>query len=227
MRRQPSPSKNSFIFAKKPALSGWVLCDHSASNSASSSRWRRVRFCGVSTLSLDVEVAEIARAQHRHALAAQSQLAPRLRRPRGCATFDVAAVERAHREFAAERRLHHRDRHAAIEVGAVALEERMRLDRQENVEIARRAAAHARLALAGEADARAVLDAGRNIDRQRALARHAARAGAPVAGIVDRLAAAVAGRAGALDGEEALLRADAAVARAGLAGRRLRAGLGA
>ena len=84
----------------------------------------------------------------------------------GDAHLGVAAVERAHRELAAERRLHHRDRHAAIEVGAVALEERMRLDREEDVEIAGRAAAQARLALAGQADARAVLDAGGHIDRQ-------------------------------------------------------------
>ena len=99
----------------------------------------------------------------------------------------------------------------------------MRLDREENVEVARRTAAHARLALAAEPDARAVLDAGGNIDRQRALARHAPGAGAFVARIVDRLAAAVTGRTGALDGEEALLRANAAVARAGLAGGGLRA----
>ena len=48
---QPRPSKNSFILAKKPALSGWVWCEDSAANSVKSSRWRRVRLCGVSTLS--------------------------------------------------------------------------------------------------------------------------------------------------------------------------------
>ena len=68
-----------------------------------------------------------------------------------------------------------RDRHAAVEVRAVALEELVRLDGQEDVEVARRPAAQPRLALAGEPDARAVLDAGRHVDRQRALARDAAR----------------------------------------------------
>ncbi len=48
---QLRPSKNSFILAKKPALSGWVLCEDSAANSVRSSRCRRVRLCGVSTLS--------------------------------------------------------------------------------------------------------------------------------------------------------------------------------
>ncbi len=47
---------------------------------------------------------------------------------------------------------------------------------EEDVEVAGRAAAQARLALAGQPDARAVLDAGGHIDRQAALARHAAGA---------------------------------------------------
>ena len=55
--------------------------------------------------------------------------------------------------------VHHRDRHPAMDVGAVALEQLVAAHRQEDVEIARRPAAHAGLALAGEADARAVLDA--------------------------------------------------------------------
>ena len=101
----------------------------------------------------------------------------------------------------------------------------MRLDRQEDVEVARRAAARAGLALAGEADARAVLDAGRNVDRERALAGDAAGAAAVGAGIVDDLAAAVAGRAGALDGEEALRRAHPAMAAAGGHWRGLEPGL--
>ena len=35
---QVRPSKNSFILAKKPALSGWVVCEDSAANSLKSSR---------------------------------------------------------------------------------------------------------------------------------------------------------------------------------------------
>src|SRR5690554_3968632 len=42
------PSKKSFTRAKKPALSGLVSLWLSRSNSSSSSRWRRVRFFGVS-----------------------------------------------------------------------------------------------------------------------------------------------------------------------------------
>ena len=43
-------SKNSFILAKKPVDSGWVLWVDSFSNSASSSLCLFVKFCGVSTL---------------------------------------------------------------------------------------------------------------------------------------------------------------------------------
>src|SRR6185295_8766663 len=91
------------------------------------------------------------------------------------------------------------NRHAAVQIGAVALEERVRSQRKKNIKVARRPAAHAGLAFAGEANARAVLDTRGDIDRKRALARQKA----------------------------ALAVADAAVAVAVLAGLRLGAGLGA
>src|SRR4029077_1386036 len=116
----------------------------------------------------------------------------------------LAAVDRRHFDLAAHRRRHHGNRNAAMQVGAFALKERMRTDREENIEITRRAAAHARLALAGKPDAGAVLDARRDGDRQGALARDPAGAGARRAWTVDRLAAAMAIRAGALEREEAL-----------------------
>ena len=68
-----------------------------------------------------------------------------------------------------------RNRNAAMQVGALALKKRMRADRQENIEIAGRTAAHAGLALTGEPDAGAILDAGRNVHRQSPLARDPAR----------------------------------------------------
>ena len=53
----------------------------------------------------------------------------------------------------------HAQRHAHEDVGAVALEDRVRPDGDMHIEIAGRRALPARLALAGEPDARAVLDA--------------------------------------------------------------------
>ena len=64
-----------------------------------------------------------------------------------------------------KRRGHHRDRHAAEQIRPVPLEEWVRLEREEDVEVARGPAAQAGLALAGETNARAVLDAGRHVDR--------------------------------------------------------------
>ena len=63
-----------------------------------------------------------------------------------------------------------------MKVGTVALKEGVRADRQENVEIAGRPAADAGFAFAGEANAGAVFDAGRDVDRQGPLARDPARA---------------------------------------------------
>src|SRR5581483_3065279 len=114
-----------------------------------------------------------------------------------------------------------------MDVGAVALKEAMRLDGEEDVRIAGRAAAQTRLAFAREPDARAVLDAGGNGDRERLLFAQPSLAAAFAAGIVDDAARAVAGGTRALDGEEALLRAYATAAVAGGTAHRLRARLGA
>jgi len=65
----------------------------------------------------------------------------------------LALVDGRHLEFAAQRSRHHRNRHPAVQVGAIALEELMGGERQENVEIAGGPAADAGLALAGQPDA--------------------------------------------------------------------------
>src|SRR4051812_16546463 len=97
----------------------------------------------------------------------------------------------------------------------------------EDVEVAARAAAHPCLAFAGEADAGALVDARRDAHLERALGLEPAVTVAAVAWIGDGLADAAAGRAGALDDEEALLRADLPAAVAHRAGPRLRARFGA
>ena len=91
-----------------------------------------------------------------------------------------------------------------MQIGAVALEELVRRQRQENIEIAGRPAAHAGLAFAGEPDAGAVLDAGGMLTdsvRSRVTRPEPAQ---DRAGILDHLAAALTARAGPLQREEAL-----------------------
>src|ERR1700749_2298867 len=156
---------------------------------------------------LDIEIAgHAATAQHRHALAAQAELTAGLR-GFGDVHLCAAAVERRHFDAAAKCRLHERDRRAAIKIVSVALEDRVRRDRDEDVKIAGGSAVQFGLAFAGEADARAFLDAGRYVDGERTLLLHMALAFALLARIADDLSGTAALRAGAFDGEEAVLRA--------------------
>src|SRR5579864_3609489 len=157
---------------------------------------------------LDIEIAvHSAAAHHRHSLAAQAELPARLRTV-GNGDLGAAAIERGDIDRAAQRRGDERNRAAAIEIMAIALEEHVRRNRDEDVEIAWRSAVEAPLPFAREANACAFLDARRNIDCKRALLLHMARACASLAGIADEPAGAAEVWAGALDGEEALLRAD-------------------
>src|SRR5262249_46132494 len=139
----------------------------------------------------------------------------------------MVAVDRRPLDLAAERRKHHGDRHPAVQIGALALEERMCAEREENVEIPGWSTAQARLALAREPDAGAILDAGGDVDRKRALARHPPGARARRAGIIDDLAAALAGRTGPLEREETLGVTDASLTAAGRTSLGFGAGLGA
>src|SRR6185369_2114915 len=119
------------------------------------------------------------------------------------------------------------DRHRAVQVVAIALEDLVLLDADLDVEIARRAAVGARLAVAGRADAHALVDAGGDLHLQRLLLLHLAGAFAGGAGFGNDLAGAVAVRAGLLDREEALAHVHRAGAIAGVAGLGLGAWLGA
>ena len=51
-----------------------------------------------------------------------------------------------------------------MQIGAIALKQRMRGHRQENIKIAGRSAAHAGLAFTGKPNAGAVLDPGWDVD---------------------------------------------------------------
>ena len=96
-----------------------------------------------------------------------------------------------------------------------------------DVQISRRSAVLPRLALARQADAIAVVDAGRHLHLMGLAVAHPPLAAAGHAGVTDDPAGAAALRAGLLDGEEALAHADVAVAAAGIAGHRRAARLGA
>ena len=88
----------------------------------------------------------------------------------------------------------------------------------EEVQIAARGSSYARFAFAGDANARALIDAGGNFHRQLALGERPAFAVTAAARVADHLAGAPAGRAAALYNEESLLRPNFTHAAAGLAG---------
>src|SRR3984893_13259098 len=129
---------------------------------------------------LDIKIAGGARSQHRHALVFQFELFAGWSAFRD---FDLGrgAIERMDADFRAERRLDHRDRHAAEKIGAVALKKTMRLRRHEDVKTARRTALGPRPPFAAKTNPRPVLDARRNIDGKAAFAGDAARTAACLA----------------------------------------------
>src|SRR5690606_54802 len=168
-----------------------------------------------------VEIARIRRAQPFDSLAAQ---------PEGLAglgafrQFDLGPPgQGGHPHFTAERRGCHGDGNLAMEVIAIALEYCMLPDPDLDEEIPGRATIDARLAIAGRADAHAVLDPGRYVDLEGLLLLDAPLPVARRAWLGNHLAAAMAGRAGLLDRKEPLLDPNTALAIAGMA----RLGLGA
>ena len=108
----------------------------------------------------------------------------------------------------------------AHDIGAFALEDLMRLHADMHIQIPRRRARTAGLALPGKPDPRAILDTAGDIDTERTLALHGAGPGTDAAWIAHHAPGAAAGRAGPLDNKEPLLRphlSGAAAPGAGLA----------
>ena len=116
----------------------------------------------------------------------------------------LRAGERRDLDLGARERLGDREGHLDLDVLAFALEDRRGSHVGDDVEIARRPAARPGLALAGQADARALLDARRDVDAVALERAHRPRAVAGRAGILDHGARAAAARAGLGDREHAL-----------------------
>ena len=180
---------------------------------------------------LDHQVAARAAVQMGHALALDPDglagLGPR-RHGDGGLALAVAGVghQAGGVDLAAQGRDGHGNRHGDQQVQVVALEQVVRRHRQEDVQVAARAAALTGVALARQADARAVVDAGGDLQVQGAGLADLAVAVTGRAGVGDHLARAVAAGAGPLDLEEAVGLAYAAGAVAGGAGDGLGAGPG-
>src|SRR5690606_20684428 len=163
-----------------------------------------------------VQVARRTAAHRPDALVPQPELLAGLGLGRD-PQFDLA-VERRHPDDVAERRLRNPDRHLAVQVVAVAHEDRVRAHPHLDVQVAGRGAGGPGLALARQPDAVAAVHARGALHRQHLLLLHAAVAVAGLARIGDGLAAATAMRARLLHGEDAALHAHLAASMAGPAG---------
>src|SRR3954471_17631037 len=172
-----------------------------------------------------VDVAAVLPAELRRALAADA-LHGAVLRAAGDAQR-LAPVEGRDLDLGALQGLGDRERHLDLDVVALAGEDRRAVDVHDDEQVARWAAVRPWLALAGEPDLAALLDAGGDVRPVALGGAQPALAVAGGAGILDDRARAVAALAGLGDGEQPLaLRLDAAAltARAHL---RARARLGA
>ena len=170
-------SKKLFTRSNQLLLCGLCRAPPSTSdfsNCLSRSRCGSVSLTGVSTCTCTYRSP---------AMLERNPLMPLPRRPERLARLRAfrhrearAARERGHFDFAAQRRRGERNRHLAMQVVAVALEHRVLLDVNLDVQIARRTAVDARLAVARRADAHAVVDTCRDLHFQRLGFLHLARA---------------------------------------------------
>src|SRR5437764_9402606 len=119
----------------------------------------------------DVKVAcHPASAKHGHAFTAQSDQPPALG-AFGDIDLGTTAIAGGDLDGAPKRCRDEGNRRAAMKIMPIPLENRMRGNSNEDVEIARWATVQASLAFAGQTDPRSFFNAGWNLDSQRALLR--------------------------------------------------------
>src|SRR6185503_1924887 len=152
-----------------------------------------------------VEVADAAARHVRHPLGAQLEARPGLRPGRHLDL--LVADQRRHAHVTAERQRREGHRHLAIQVVPFAMEERVLLHVDDDVEIARRAAGGSVFPFAVQPEALAGGDSRGNLRGDLALAADAPGAAAGLARLADHPAAAAAGGAGSRHREEPLLEA--------------------
>ena len=204
---------NQLVWRGDCALPPWPRLSW---NSCSSSFCFLLRLTGVSTTARHNKSPTAATAHRLDPLAAQPEQLAGLGL-RGNLELDPA-IQRGHFQLAAQRRVHKGNGHLAVEVLAIALENRVLAHRDLHEQVPGRATFGPGLALARQADAIAGIHARRHFHRQRLALLHTALAVALAAGVGNGLASPPAGGAGLLHREQALLHAHLAQAAASTAG---------
>src|SRR5690625_2068345 len=171
-----------------------------------------------------IQITRMAGSKAPDALAPQAELFSGLRAFR---QVDAGTSgQRRNFDFPAQRGQRERYREVAMQVFVLAPENLVRLEPDFNIQIPRRPAIDAGLAVAGRTDSHSVVDTGRNGHLQRLVATDAANAVTGTAWILDFLTRAMASRAGLLNTEKALLHAHHDLPATHVAGDRAGAGLG-
>jgi hypothetical protein len=152
---------------------------------------------------LNEKIAFAVPIEHRHAFVPDPKRGSRLR---AFGDFQlVFSLQRRNHDLRAQGSLWERNRDHAVQVVALALEEGVLFDVQDNIQIAGWTSERARFAQAAETNSRAVLHSRGHLSLDHALAQQAAFAFTLRAGIGDYAPRALAGWAGSSDAEEALL----------------------
>ena len=202
---------------------GSNFSEGSAAASCSSSFFcSRVSFFGRDDGDCHEQVAPAAPADVGHAAAPQAER-------RACARplghlKRLFTFERRDPDFAPERQRREVQRNLAVQIVAVALEKRMLLHVDDDVQISSRPAGRPGLALAGQTQTLTCGDSGRNFDGELPLLLHASGTAARRARLCDDRAGAAAGAAGARERKRSLLQSNLSAPLTLRARRRLRPG---
>jgi hypothetical protein len=171
---------------------------------------------------LDEQIAFAMAVKHRHTFAANAHGRTRLH---SFGNFQgVVAFEGGNANLGSECGLAEGNRNHAMQIGALALEERMLLDVQDHIKIASRTTESAGFSQAGETDAGAVFHSRRNLGLDRSLPQDSPLPFALGTWVGDDAARALTGGTSAGHAEESLLVAHLPASRAGAAGDRSFAG---
>src|SRR5712692_513400 len=214
-----------FVEDGRAALGGTIFDTKSRSKLFEELALLARRFAGCNHADVVEEIALSSAAGVRQSFALDTKNRAALR------TFGnfqaLFAGQRRNHNLRPQRRLRHADGNRAEKVRAAPLEERMLLDLENDVQIARRTAIRSFLAFPGDAEPRARVHAGRNAQINSAFALEASLAAAIRAAFPNHLSGALALRTRARDGKEALLVDELPAPAALLAGADARAGFGA
>ena len=118
---------------------------------SNNSRWARFSFGRHPNIDVDEQVPAAVSVDVRHALAANAEPGAGLRAFGNLDPFH--AIERRHFQFGAERGLRHIDRHAAVQIATMPVEDRVLANLEDHVQIAVRTAVRPRIALRSKAAA--------------------------------------------------------------------------